>query len=145
MKRFSKRAYEIIELADQDDKLSAVYDLIMMITILVSLVPLVFKQSCFSPEKIYEHNRALIEYVFWGEVSNDIRIYGTDFEVPVYFISGEQDYTCATSYSRKYYEDITAPDKAFYEIKGCGHSPHADKPEEVASIIAEFSQHTHTD
>ena len=38
----------------------------------------------------------------------------------------------------KYYEDITAPDKAFYEIKGCGHTPQADKPEEVANIIAEL-------
>lgn len=98
-----------------------------------------------TPEKIYEHNPALNEYVFRGAVSNDIRIYGTDFEVPVYFIHGEQDYTCATSYARRYYEDITAPDKAFYEIKGCGHSPQNDKPEEVANIIAELSQHTHTD
>ena len=53
-----------------------------------------------SPEKIYEHNPALNEYFFWGEVANGIRIYGIDFEVPVYFISGEQDYTCATSYAR---------------------------------------------
>ena len=92
-----------------------------------------------SPEKMYERYPALLEYFFWGEVANDIRIYGTGFEVPVYFISGEQDYTCATSYSRKYYEDITAPDKAFYEIKGCGHTPQADKPEEVADIIAELN------
>ena len=93
-----------------------------------------------SSEKMYERYPALLEYFFWGEVANDIRIYGTDFEVPVYFISGEQDYTCATSYARKYYEDITAPDKAFYEIKGCGHTPQADKPEEVANIIAELNQ-----
>ena len=93
-----------------------------------------------SPEKMYERYPALLEYFFWGEVANDIRIYGTDFEVPVYFISGEQDYTCATSYARKYYEDITAPDKSFYEIKGCGHTPQADKPEEVANIIAELNK-----
>ena len=93
-----------------------------------------------TPEKMYERYPALLEYFFWGEVANDIRIYGTDFEVPVYFISGEQDYICATSYARKYYEDITAPDKAFYEITGCGHSPQADKPEEVANIIAELKQ-----
>ena len=29
--------------------------------------------------------------------------------------------------------------KAFYEIKGCGHSPHGDKTEEVANIIAELN------
>ena len=93
-----------------------------------------------SPEKMYERYPALLEYFFRGEVANDIRVYGTDFEVPVYFISGEQDYTCATSYARKYYEDITASDKAFYEIKGCGHTPQADKPGEVANIIAELNQ-----
>ena len=93
-----------------------------------------------SPEKMYERYPALLEYLFKGEVANDIRIYGIDFEVPVYFIHGEQDYTCATSYARKYYEDITAPDKAFYEIKGCGHNPHSDKPEEVADIIVELNQ-----
>ena len=32
------------------------------------------------------------------------------------------------------------PDKAFYEIKGCGHTPQADKPEEVADIIAELNK-----
>ena len=53
-----------------------------------------------SSEKMYERYPALLEYFFWGEVANDIRIYGTDFEVPVYFISGEQDYTCATSYAK---------------------------------------------
>ena len=39
------RIYEVIELSSGEDKLSTVYDLTMMVTILTSLVPLVFKQT----------------------------------------------------------------------------------------------------
>lgn len=56
--------------------------------------------------------------------------------MPIYFISGEMDYTCPTALAKEFYEEIEAPDKAFYEIKGCGHTPQGDKPKEVADIIA---------
>ena len=42
---YRKRLYEIIEVADDSDKLSSVYDVFMMITIIVSIVPLAFKSS----------------------------------------------------------------------------------------------------
>lgn len=40
-----KRIYEIIELSKEDDGCSAYYDVFMMITILVSIVPLAFKTT----------------------------------------------------------------------------------------------------
>lgn len=40
-----KRIYEIIELSAENDRVSSAYDFTMMVTILVSLVPLVFKQE----------------------------------------------------------------------------------------------------
>lgn len=40
-----KRIYEIIELADENDKLSRVYDIVMMSTIFISLIPLAFKEE----------------------------------------------------------------------------------------------------
>ena len=40
-----KRIYEIIEKAESKDILSAIYDYFMMLTIVVSLVPLAFKDS----------------------------------------------------------------------------------------------------
>lgn len=40
-----KKIYEMIELANPDDKISRVYDLIMMFTIVISLVPLAFKRT----------------------------------------------------------------------------------------------------
>ncbi len=40
-----KRIFEIIEVAKEDDRLSAVYDSSMLLCILLSLVPLVFKET----------------------------------------------------------------------------------------------------
>lgn len=38
-----KRLYEIIELSDDSDKAGSIYDFVMMITIILSIVPLAFK------------------------------------------------------------------------------------------------------
>lgn len=89
-----------------------------------------------SLSKLYNTDRALFDFIFDPEQFTDIWQYGTEYDIPIYFISGEMDYTCSTNLAKKYYEDVVAPDKAFYEIKGCGHTPQADKPEEVADIIA---------
>lgn len=40
-----KRIFEIIELADENDRLSSIYDIFMMLTIIISLIPLAFKQT----------------------------------------------------------------------------------------------------
>lgn len=40
-----KRIYDVIEVAREDDKLSAVYDSFMIVMIILSLVPLLFKES----------------------------------------------------------------------------------------------------
>lgn len=40
-----KRIFEIIEKADYDDKLSAIYDYLMIVVIVLSLVPLAFKSE----------------------------------------------------------------------------------------------------
>ena len=43
-----KRIFEIIEVAEQDDRLSRVYDWTMMAVILISLIPLTSKQNLFA-------------------------------------------------------------------------------------------------
>ena len=40
-----KRIYEIIEVAESEDKLSKAYDIFMILCILVSLFPLMFKEQ----------------------------------------------------------------------------------------------------
>ena len=41
-----KRLYEIIEVADETDKISYYYDILMLIAIAVSIIPLTFKHTC---------------------------------------------------------------------------------------------------
>ena len=40
-----RRVFEIIEVGQENDKHSKVYDVIMMITIIVSILPLAFKRE----------------------------------------------------------------------------------------------------
>ncbi len=40
-----KRIYEIIEMGQNEDKVSKIYDIFMLILIIISLIPLVFKKS----------------------------------------------------------------------------------------------------
>lgn len=46
MKKLRSRIFEIIELSSGDDIPSTIYDLLMMVAILASLIPLVYKQTC---------------------------------------------------------------------------------------------------
>jgi len=43
--KLRKRIYEIIEVADPDDKVSQLYDIFMIVMIVLSLIPLAFKQE----------------------------------------------------------------------------------------------------
>ena len=43
-----KRVFEIIEKSDGDDRLSKLYDIFMLVTIVLSLIPLAFKQEFFA-------------------------------------------------------------------------------------------------
>lgn len=40
-----KRIFEIIETAKDDDKISSIYDAVMLLAIIISIVPLGFKQT----------------------------------------------------------------------------------------------------
>lgn len=42
---YRKRLFEVIEIADDDDKLSNIYDAFMMISIIASIVPMAFKST----------------------------------------------------------------------------------------------------
>ena len=43
--RFRKRLFEIIESAKESDRVSNIYDIFMMITIVASIIPLAFKEE----------------------------------------------------------------------------------------------------
>lgn len=57
------------------------------------------------------------------------------FSVPMYFLSGDYDKHCPTTLLRRYFDTITAPVKEMVILPGCGHSPHADQPRQLADQI----------
>ena len=62
----------------------------------------------------------------------------TDFQVPVLFISGSEDWSCPVGPIEEYYAVITAPKKDMYLVDGCGHSPQGQLPQEFARAVKDF-------
>ncbi|AEA00502.1 MULTISPECIES: alpha/beta fold hydrolase [Aerococcus] len=75
-------------------------------------------------------------------VSNQFKLaQGDSYQVPVYFVSGGRDWTAPFSQVFNYYQSITAPDKAFYLLKDCGHSPYLDDPDRFADRVRACFSH----
>lgn len=73
----------------------------------------------------FHQNRQLMEYAMF---EFDIEELPRSYNVPVYFIAGEGDYSICQTDARLYYESIDAPDKAFYMLKNVGHNMFMDNP-----------------
>lgn len=85
-------------------------------------------------DTIYNLNKQLYDYVLQTNVYD----YGTNYQMPVYFISGSYDWTCPIELTEDYYNNITAPEKDMVLLEDCGHTPHADSPEEFCEILKEL-------
>ena len=67
---------------------------------------------------------------------------GTEFDVPVMFISGSEDWICPVGLIKDYYDEMSAPYKDMYLVEGCGHSPQGQRPEEFANAVKSFLKNT---
>lgn len=75
-------------------------------------------------ELLFQLTSPLLSYSFFEfDVYKTI---GTNFQVPINFISGEKDCTTPTSMVQEYYEKVQAPKKNIFLLKECGHSPMLD-------------------
>lgn len=76
-------------------------------------------------------NQQLYDYTF------EFDAYGrdTEFQMPVYFISGSEDWTCPVDSVQEYMNAISAPDKSLDLMDGCGHNTQYALPEEFADIV----------
>lgn len=92
-----------------------------------------FKQTGDFGEYV-ELNQQLFDYI----MEADVRDYGLEYQVPVGFISGAEDWTTPVKYSEDYYNLISAPSKDITLIAGCGHSPHYDSPEEFSKVLEDM-------
>ena len=75
-------------------------------------------------------NRLLMDYLL------TINFEGTtNFQVPMYFVHGAEDFQIPVSLIREYFATIIAPDKELYIIPNAGHICNIDNPEGVLSVV----------
>ena len=67
----------------------------------------------------------------------DVRNYGTDYQVPVYYVTGENDYNCPFHLASAFFDEIAAPDKQIFSIPGADHLPFLSKKAEFDRILLE--------
>jgi len=77
----------------------------------------------------------LDEYVFFNF---DLNEYPKNYQVPVYFISGECDWMPPHIMLEDYLESITAPDKGLFLIEKAGHLPFLDNPEVFCDVVRDL-------
>lgn len=75
----------------------------------------------------------------------DYRKTDLNFDIPVYFISGDHDYNCPWPLVEEYCGLINAPDKEFYLIEDAAHSPLWEQQEKCYTILEEIKNNTLTE
>jgi len=70
-------------------------------------------------------------------VEYDIRDYGLTYEIPVFFIMGEQDYQTPYPVAKDLLEEISAPVKMFFSIPNAGHNTMTDNRVEFNRVLLE--------
>ena len=70
-------------------------------------------------------------------LATDLGEHVTDVAVPVYFLHGVHDYTCAYAEASIYFDSLTAPLKGFYTFSKSAHSPMFEEPGKVMAILRE--------
>jgi pimeloyl-ACP methyl ester carboxylesterase len=67
----------------------------------------------------------------------DVHKYGVEYQIPVYFMHGENDWQTPYTLAKAFFEEISAPDKKFFSIPNAGHEANIDNKEEFTRILVE--------
>jgi pimeloyl-ACP methyl ester carboxylesterase len=60
-----------------------------------------------------------------------------ELKIPVYFLEGRFDYTCAYPLARDYFDKLSAPIKGFYTFENSAHTPLFEEPDKVRQVLLE--------
>ena len=72
----------------------------------------------------------------WNEmVITDLAEKVPELQIPVYFLEGVYDYTCAYTEAKAYFETLKAPVKGFYIFEQSAHTPIFEEPEKAQQIL----------
>ncbi len=72
----------------------------------------------------------------------DYRTLIPQLSVPVYFISGEDDYNCPWPLVEEYCESLSAPKKEFFLVPDAAHSPLWENPARTCDILRQIKEET---
>ncbi len=72
-------------------------------------------------------------------MSFDLRTYGDSYQVPVYYILGENDQQTPVEISMKYFDEIKAPEKKLYLIPNAGHLTMLDNTGAYREAVMEIA------
>ena len=81
--------------------------------------------------RAFSRSFGLWDQLIWIDLRNTV----PKLEIPVYFLEGKYDYTCATELARDYFRKLDAPVKGFYEFGNSAHSPVLEEPAEAHRIL----------
>jgi pimeloyl-ACP methyl ester carboxylesterase len=74
--------------------------------------------------------------VLWQTVTHtDLAAQVPRVDIPVYFLHGSYDYTCAYPVAHTYFDQLQAPAKGFYTFEHCAHSPMFEDPAKFRQIM----------
>ena len=80
---------------------------------------------------------------FWGLTLSgpltrvDLPALGTEFEVPIFIIQGQEDLTAVPEFAKAYFDSLKAPRKQFYSVPGTGHAPTVPELNLVLKILTD--------
>ncbi len=123
------RGMETKYLLGEKEKSSVVQYLMALVSPDISLREIKWYLVDSPPMRIADDN-PLLEFMYSFDANKML-----EYEVPMYFISGGNDYVTPFSAVQSYYEKITAPNKDMKIMDGMGHTPFVDEPEEFAEIV----------
>jgi pimeloyl-ACP methyl ester carboxylesterase len=86
-------------------------------------------------QNIITSQNNLIDYLYFGF---DIMNLSGKFDVPIYFIQGENDFITPTDLVQKYYSNVSTVKKEIVVIENSGHTPFFDNPKQFCESVKAF-------
>ena len=69
----------------------------------------------------------------------DLRTYPAEYQVPLYYVAGEQDWQTPVALTQDYVRGITAPEKQIYTVPNAGHMTMIDQPARFLNIMRDIN------
>ncbi len=89
-------------------------------------------QKMSNTKQAFELEEPLMNYCIFDL---DMRTESTQFDVPMFYISGAQDYVTPVSLMEEYVEKIKAPEKKIVLVENTGHSLMMDNPDAFCKAV----------